>query len=67
MGKKQCGELKEGDKIKIFGETFTMKKIEFSEKGLKQGRKKCRIEAENEQTGEEKVIIRLASEPIEVI
>jgi translation elongation factor P/translation initiation factor 5A len=64
--KKQFGELKEGDKITIFGETFIVKKVELSERGVKQGRTKARVEAQNEKTGEEKVIIRLAREEVEV-
>jgi translation elongation factor P/translation initiation factor 5A len=66
MAKKQFGELKQGDKIVIFGDVLVVKKIELSEKGVKQGRTKARVEAENEKTGEEKVIIRLAKEEVEV-
>ena len=66
MAKKQIAELKVGDKIVLFGEVFKIKKIEFSEKGIKQGRTKARIEAENEKTKETKIIIRLANEQIEV-
>jgi len=63
--KKQFGELKAGDKILIFGELLELKKIELSEKGVKQGRTKCRVEAVNEK-GELKIIIRLANEQVEV-
>jgi len=66
MVKKQYGELKPGDKILVFGQTFTVKKVEFSEKGVKQGRTKVRVEAVNEKTGEEKIIIRLAKEEVEI-
>jgi len=66
MAKKQFSELKEGDKIVVFGETLLVKKVELSEKGVKQGRTKCRVEALNEKTGEEKVIIRLAEEEVEI-
>lgn len=66
MAKKQFKDLREGDKITLFGETFKVKKVELSEKGIKQGRIKCRIEAENETTKESKIIIRLADEPVEV-
>ena len=62
MTKKQFKDLKQGDKIILFGDSFKIKNIEFSEKGLKQGRTKCRVVAENEGTKEEKVIIRLADE-----
>ena len=65
MTKKQFGELKQGDKILVFSETLTVKKVELSEKGVKQGRTKARIEAVNDK-GEEKVIIRLAKEQVEV-
>ena len=63
--KKQVGELKAGDKILVFGELLEVKKVELSEKGVKQGRTKARIEAINEK-GELKVIIRLANEQVEV-
>jgi translation elongation factor P/translation initiation factor 5A len=63
--KKQFGELKAGDKILVFGELLEIKKIELSEKGVKQGRTKCRVEAAN-QKGEQKIIIRLANEQVEV-
>jgi len=66
MTKKQFAELKQGDKITVFGETFIIKKIELSEPGVKQGRTKCRVEAENEKTGETKIIVRLAKEYAEV-
>jgi len=64
--KKQYKDLKEKDKIQIFGDTLTIKKIDFSEKGIKQGRVKCRIEAISEEK-EEKIIIRLADEYVEVL
>jgi translation elongation factor P/translation initiation factor 5A len=63
--KKQFGELKAGDKILVFGDLLEIKKIELSEKGIKQGRTKCRIEATN-QKGELKIIIRLANEQAEI-
>lgn len=65
MGKKKYGELKEGDKLVVFNETLIVKKVELSEKGVKQGRIKARIEAVNE-AGETKSIIRLANEEVEV-
>lgn len=65
MAKKQVKDLKEGDKIISFNQKFIIKKIEFSEKGVKQGRAKSRIEVENEQTGEQKVIIKLAEESVD--
>ena len=66
MAKKAYSELKAGDKIIVFGEVLLIKKIEFSGKGVKQGRAKCRVEAEN-KSGEQKIIIRLASEQAEVV
>jgi len=65
MPKKQFGELKPGDKIRVFGDVLEVKKVELSEKGVKQGRTKCRVEAANEK-GELKVIIRLANEQAEL-
>lgn len=65
MAKKQYGEIKVGEKIIVFGEKLNVKKIDLSEKGIKQGRTKCRVEAENEK-GEQKIIIRLANELVEV-
>ena len=65
MPKKKYGELREGDKISVFGEILIVKKVEQSEKGVKQGRIKARIEAENIKTGERKIIIRLAKEEVE--
>ncbi|MFH1500728.1 MAG: hypothetical protein ABIE22_02165 [archaeon] len=62
MNKKQFKEIKTGDKIILFGDTLIVNQIEFSEKGLKQGKAKCRVSAKNEKTGEEKVIIRLVTE-----
>jgi len=66
MAKKQFKDIKQGDKIISYGEKFVVKKIEFSGQGLKKGRPKCRIEAQNEKTGETKVIIRLVDEYTEV-
>ncbi len=66
MATKKYSDLKKGDKIILFGEDFTVRNIELSKKGVKQGRRKCRVEAENEKTGEKKIIIRLAKEPVQV-
>jgi len=63
--KKKYKDIKKEDKIQVFGDVLTIKKIDFSEKGIKQGRVKCRIEAIDE-AGEEKIIIRLADEYVEV-
>ena len=66
MAMKKYGELKPGNKIKVFGSIFSVKSIDLSEKGIKQGRTKCRVEATSE-AGEEKTIIRLAGQPVEVL
>ncbi|MBI2630262.1 hypothetical protein HYW76_04105 [Candidatus Pacearchaeota archaeon] len=65
MPKKPILQLKVGDKILFYNEKFIVKKIEFSGKGVKQGKAKCRIEAENEKTKEMKVIIKLSNELLE--
>ena len=65
MARVQYKELKKGDKIIVYGDKFIIKKIEFSGKGLKKGKEKCRIEAKNEKSAEQKVIIRLANEYVE--
>ncbi len=65
MVRKQFGELNKGDKIVMFGKTLVVENVEVSEKGVKQGRTKARIEAIDEQ-GEKKTVIRLAKQPVEV-
>jgi len=62
---KKYSELKEGERINIFGETLVVEKIEKSGAGVKQGREKVRVEAKNDK-GEEKVIIRLGNEAVNV-
>jgi len=64
--KKKCSELKEGDTIVHFGEESVIKKVETSGKGIKQGRVKCRIEAEKKSDGQPVTFIRLADDEIEV-
>ena len=64
--KKQFGKLEPGDKIVMFNQIFVVQKVEVSEKGMKQGRTKARVEVKSQQ-GEEKVIIRLAKEQVEVV
>ena len=66
MVKKKVSELKEGDSIMVYGEKVVVKKIQTSGKGIKQGRVKCRIEAESLKDKKPKVIIRLAEDLIEV-
>ena len=64
--KKKSSELKQGDIILIYGEKASVKKVETSGKGIKQGKVKCRIEAEFLETQKPLTIIRLAEELIEV-
>jgi len=66
MPKKKVSELKKGDIITVYGEKSTVKKIETSGKGLKQGKVKCRIETESLKDKSQKVIIRLVDEILEV-
>ena len=66
MVKKKASELKQGDVISIYGEKSTVKKIETSGKGIKQGKVKCRIEAESLKDKSQKIIIRLAEDILDV-
>jgi len=63
--KKKCSELKQGDVILIFGDEAIVKKVETSEKGIKQGRVKCRVEAETKDK-RPIIFVRLAEEEIEI-
>ncbi len=58
-------DLKPGQIIKTEEGTFTVKDIKVSNIG-KHGRSKCRIEAINVETKEEKILITLADQEIEV-
>jgi len=66
MVEKKASEIKEGDIIFIYGDKAIVKKIETSGKGVKQGRVKCRIEAESLKDNKPLVVIRLAEDKIEV-
>ena len=66
MAQKKVSEIKEGDIILVYGEKATVKKIETSGKGIKQGRVKCRIEAESITDKKPVVIVRLIEDMIEV-
>ena len=66
MVQKKASELKEGDTITVYGEKAVVKKIETSGKGIKQGKVKCRIEAESIKDKKPVVMIRLAEDLIEV-
>jgi len=66
MAQKKASGLKEGDIILIYGEKAIVKKIETSGKGIKQGKVKCRIEAEDADSKKLVTIIRLAEDLIEV-
>jgi len=65
MPQKKATELKEGDVILVYGDKAVVKKIETSGKGIKQGRVKCRIEANFLKDNQPTVIIRLAEDLIE--
>ena len=65
MAQKKVSEIKEGDTILVYGDKAVVKKIETSGKGIKQGRVKCRIEAESLKDQKPIVIIRLAEDMIE--
>ncbi len=65
MVQKKVLELKEGDIILVYGDKAIVKKIESSGKGIKQGKVKCRIEAETIDEKKSIVVIRLAEEMIE--
>ena len=66
MAQKKASELKQGDIIVVYGEKAVVKKIETSGKGIKQGKVKCRIEAESVDDKKPVTIIRLAEDLIEV-
>jgi translation elongation factor P/translation initiation factor 5A len=66
MVQKKAGEIKEGNVIVVYGEQAVVKKIETSGKGIKQGRIKCRIEAESLKDKKPLIVIRLAEDLIEV-
>ncbi|MFA5173814.1 MAG: hypothetical protein WC438_01385 [Candidatus Pacearchaeota archaeon] len=65
MTLKKISELKEGDIILVYGEKALIKKIESSGKGIKQGKVKCRIEAEKLKDHEPIIVIRLLEDKIE--
>ena len=72
MPNKQAKDLKEGDKIKIFDDIYIVEKIEVSEVGsgkgaVGSGKAKARIDAINEKTKEKRIMIKLASDEIEVL
>jgi len=66
MVKKKALEIKQGDIILVYEEKAVVKKIETSGKGVKQGRVKCRIEAESIKDKKPLVVIRLAEDLIEI-
>ena len=63
--KKQARDLKKGDKIKIMDKFLSIEEIEISDIG-KQGKRKVRIVASNEQN-EKTVIIRPEDYPVETM
>lgn len=62
----QAKDLTMGQKIKTEEGIFVIKTIKVSNIG-KHGRSKCRIEAENTETKENKIIITLADQEIEIM
>lgn len=66
MLQKKASELKEGDIIIVYGDKAVVKKVETSGKGIKQGKIKCRIEAESIKDNKLIVIIRLAEDVMSV-
>jgi len=66
MPKKKASEIKQGDVIILYGEKAVVRKIETSGKGIKQGRVKCRLEAESVKDKKPVTAIRLAEDLIEV-
>lgn len=66
MVQKKAVDLKEGEIILVYGEKAVVKKVETSGKGIKQGRVKCRIEAESVKDNKPLVVIRLAEDMIEL-
>ncbi len=66
MVRKKVSELKKGDTISIYGEKSIVRQIETSGKGIKQGKVKCRIEAESLKDKSQKIIIRLAEDILDV-
>ena len=65
MAQKKVSEIKEGDIVLVYGKKAVVKKVETSGKGIKQGRVKCRIEAESLKDNKQMVVIRLAEDMIE--
>ena len=66
MVQRKVNEIKKGEVILVYGEKAIVKNIETSGKGIKQGRVKCRIEAESIKEKKLIVLIRLADDLIEV-
>ena len=66
MAQKKVSEINEGDIILVYGEKAVVKKFESSGKGIKQGKVKCRIEAETLEEKNPVVVVRLADDIIEI-
>jgi len=62
--KKQAKDLKQGEKLNIFGKPGLVEKVELSDIG-KQGKRKVRIEINVE--GNKTVLIRPEDYPLEVL
>lgn len=63
--KKQAKDLKKGDKINIAGKSYVIEAFELSEIG-KQGKRKVRIEAVNEEN-KKLVLIRPEDYPFQIL
>lgn len=59
MGQIKAGDVKVGDDILVYGEEVSVKSVEISGKGIKQGRVKCRIEGVSVKEGKPVVLVRL--------
>ena len=65
MGQIKAGEVKAGDVILVYGEEVSVKRVETSGKGIKQGRVKVRIEGVSVKEGKAVVLVRLADDVIQ--
>ena len=63
MAVKELKEIKQGDKIVLEGNVYSVKRIEQSEVA-KHGKSKCRLELEDDK-GNKKLLIRLSDFQVE--
>ncbi len=62
--KKQAKDIKQGEKLNIFGKLGVVEKVEISDMG-KQGKKKVRIEVNVE--GNKSIMIRPEDYPLDIL